>query len=158
MAKDPHCIYWMNISVNRHHSCKCVGHVILAPQIQPTCCIRCSPIKWGKLSWLAFTKKIQEGSHVRKWVIWLLQLCKKNVLIPNFVVEHGSPGSKHNIWNGLCSWGVTWLGLGNILIIQTEVWSGIVLRMQHGILYYRTPWYPDITQYSIQYLLRVKIL
>ena len=69
----PTAIYWMNIWVNRHHSCKCVGQVILAPQIQPICCIRCSPIKWGKVSWLAFTKKIQEGSHVRRWVIWLLQ-------------------------------------------------------------------------------------
>ena len=87
------------------HSCKCVGHVILAPQIQPTCCIRCSPIKWGKLSRLAFTMKIhliglrafdlvsslvwwetatnnftmkiQEGSHVRRWVIWLLQYSGK---------------------------------------------------------------------------------
>ena len=76
----PHCIYWMNIWVNRHHSCKCVGHVILAPQIQPTCCIRCSPIKWGKLSWLAFTKKIQEGSHVRRWVIWLLHTPPTRVL------------------------------------------------------------------------------
>ena len=35
---------------------------------QLTCCIRCSLIKWGKLSWLAFTEKIQEGSHVRRWV------------------------------------------------------------------------------------------
>ena len=25
--KDTHCLYWTNIWVNRHHSCKCVGHV-----------------------------------------------------------------------------------------------------------------------------------
>ena len=41
---------------------------------QPTCCIGCPPIKWGKFSWLAFTKKTQEGSHVRRWVIWLVHL------------------------------------------------------------------------------------
>ena len=57
------------------YGCIVITHanVILAPQIQPTCCIRCSPIKWGNFSRLAFTMKIQEGSHVRRQVIWLLQ-------------------------------------------------------------------------------------
>ena len=83
----PFAIYWMNIWMNRHHSCECVGHHQGTTE-QPTCCIRCSPIKWGKLSWLGFTKKIQEGSHLTSTtsgheIILDGVTCCKNQLILN---------------------------------------------------------------------------
>ena len=62
VANDPYCIYWMNIWVNRHHSCKCVGHVILAPQIQPTCCIRCSPINEVSLAGLLLSWRFKKAA------------------------------------------------------------------------------------------------
>ena len=98
-------------TTDRHHSCKCVGQVTLAPQIDttyanvlgrsswhhrynPPAALGALHLKWGKLSWLAFTKNIQEGSHGRRLVIWLLQ--KRDYLFINKCC-HFSPAIQHFI-------------------------------------------------------------